>query len=49
MMQCIQILLQEDWDVHVGMGHVTGQLVVETNLVMCLAGYCASLLGGENA
>jgi hypothetical protein len=46
-MQCIQVLLEEDWDVQVGTGHVTGQLVVATNAVVYLAGYCASLRGKE--
>jgi hypothetical protein len=46
-MQCIQVLLEEDWDVHVGTGHVAGQLVVATNTVVYLAGYCASLQSEE--
>jgi hypothetical protein len=39
--------LEEDWEIHIGTGHVTGQLVVATNAVVYLAGYCASLHGEE--
>jgi hypothetical protein len=46
-MQCIQVLSEEDWEVHIGTGHVTGQLEVATNAVVYLAGYCASLRGEE--
>jgi hypothetical protein len=46
-MQCIQVLLGEDWEIHIGTGQVTGQLVVATNAVVYLAGYCASLRGEE--
>jgi hypothetical protein len=41
------VLLEEDWDVHLGTGHLTGQLVVATNAMVHLAGYCASLRGQE--
>ena len=36
-MQCIQVLLEVDWDVHIGSGHVAGQLVLATNEVTVLA------------
>jgi hypothetical protein len=35
-MQCIQVLLEEDWDSHITTGHVTGQLIVATNAVVYL-------------
>jgi hypothetical protein len=47
-MQCIQVLLEEDWRSHIGTGHVTRQLVVvATNALVYLSGYSASLCGEE--